>query len=349
MHNFSFNNKTISTSNKPYIIAEVGQAHDGSLGAAHAYIDAAKSAGADAVKFQTHIASEESTREDEWRVKFSYQDDSRYDYWKRMEFTQQQWSGLKEHCDKIGIDFISTPFSAKAVDLLEDLNVPFWKIASGEINNHPLLEQIAKTKKPIIVSSGMSSINELQSAVSLIREHGCPVAIMQCTSAYPCPADQVGLNNIALFKQLFDCPVGLSDHSGDIFAGLAAVSLGASILEVHIVFNKSMFGPDTSSSLTPDNLKRLVEGSEQIFTMTSNPVDKDKFADVEMKSLRKLFNKSIVIRHDLKAGEQLKAEDLVFKKPGKGISPEKIDEVIGKVLKHNVVADHILMDDDLVG
>jgi N-acetylneuraminate synthase len=349
MNTFKIKGKIVGTMHKPYIIAEIGQAHDGSLGLAHAYIEAVAAAGADAVKFQTHFASEESTKDEPWRIKFSYQDDSRYEYWQRMEFTEEQWKGLKEHAEKLEIDFISTPFSSKAIKLLDKLDVPLWKISSGDINNLPLLKEIAQTGKPVVLSSGMSPVSEVDTAVDLLREHKVPFAVLQCTTAYPCPVDKIGLNNIQEFSSRYACPAGLSDHSGRPFAGLAAVALGASILEVHVVFDKKMFGPDVSSSLTFDELRMLVEGSHDIYEMKQNPVDKDKIADEEMEPLRKLFHKSIVLSNDVKAGSQLSLDDLSFKKPGKGITPEQVDLVVGRVLKQTFPRDHFLSFDDFEG
>jgi len=347
MNIFKVKNRIIGNKYKPYIIAEVGQAHDGSLGLAHAYIDAAKKAGADAIKFQTHFAAEESTPQEQWRVKFSYQDASRYEYWQRMEFTDEQWVGLKQHADDIGIDFISTPFSSKAVTLLNKIDVPYWKIGSGEINNLPLIKEVAETGKPVIISSGMSSLLEVDAAVALLRSYDTPFAVLQCTTAYPCPSNKIGLNNIQEFSTRYKCPTGLSDHSGKPFAGLAAVTLGASILEVHVVFDKNMFGPDVSSSLTFDELSLLVQGVQDIFEMQMNPVDKDGLAENEMVSLRELFNKSIVLATNLDAGTILKIEHLRFKKPGTGLTTNQIGKVVGKKLKQTLTQDHFLSFDDL--
>lgn len=344
---FKFGDTEIGDKSKPYIIAEVGQAHDGSLGIAHSYIDAAKKSGADAIKFQTHIASEESTREEKWRVNFSYEDASRYDYWERMEFTEEQWGGLKKHADELGIDFISTPFSKKAVQLLNKLDVPYWKVASGEINNFPLIKEMINTKKPIILSSGMSTLKELNAAVELVKRGGCPYAVMQCTSSYPCPAEKVGLNVISQYLDFFDCPVGLSDHSGDIYSSVAAASIGASLFELHIVFNKNMFGPDAKSSITPERFSELRKALDYVFKMRMHPVDKDFLAESEMLELRALFNKSIVLSKALPAGTILSQEHFSFKKPGSGINPDNIDDVLGKKLKSNLPSDHILSFDDL--
>src|SRR5690242_6602660 len=168
------------------VIGEVALSHDGSLGLAHAFIDAIANSGADAVKFQTHIAAAESTLGEPWRVKFSKQDERRLDYWKRMEFTEEQWHGLKKHADERGLFFLSSPFSFEAVELLARVGVAAWKVASGEINNRPLFERMAATRWPFLISTGMSPIDEIDTAVHLVKEHQLPLAILQCTSVYPC-------------------------------------------------------------------------------------------------------------------------------------------------------------------
>ena len=187
-----------------------------------------------------------------------------------MEFSEDQWAGLKIHADELDIDFISTPFSSKAIKLLDNLDVPFWKVSSGDINNTPLLEEMALTAKPVVLSSGMSSIEELDKAVSILKKHKTSFAILQCTTSYPCPPEKIGLNNISNFRTRYKCPVGLSDHSGNIYSSLAATSLQASIIEVHVVFDKDMFGPDVSSSITFKELKSLVEGAKHIHQIFLN-------------------------------------------------------------------------------
>jgi len=236
--------------NSCYIIAEVAQAHDGSLGLAHAYIDAIADAGADAVKFQTHIAKAESTLDEPWRVKFSSQDKSRYDYWKRMEFSAEQWLKLAEHSRSLGLDFWSSPFSIEAAIILQKIGIKQWKIGSGEIYNPILVDYLLDTRLPILFSSGMSSIADLDNVINQAIKKSTPFGIFQCSSSYPTPPELWGLEVLSDFRDRYKCPVGLSDHSGDIYAGLAATTLGADFIEVHVTFDKKMFGPDTSSSIT---------------------------------------------------------------------------------------------------
>jgi N,N'-diacetyllegionaminate synthase len=328
------------------IVGEVAQAHDGSLGMAHAYIDAIANAGADAVKFQTHIAAAESTPNEPWRVHFSRQDATRYDYWKRMEFTEEQWHGLKKHADERDLTFLSSPFSVEAVDLLTRVGVGAWKIASGEINNLPMFERIATTGLPIILSTGMSPLSEIDAAVGRAKACGLPLTVLQCTSAYPCPPEKIGLNLISFFRDRYACAVGLSDHSGTIYPGFAAATLGIEVLEIHITLSREMFGPDVTASITTAELRQLVEGIRFIEKMNAHPLEKNALVS-EMKPLRDLFTKSVVARHDLPAGTVLGKEHLSAKKPGTGIPAERLPELVGRTLNRSVKADQILQESDL--
>jgi N,N'-diacetyllegionaminate synthase len=313
---------------------------------AHAFIDAIADAGADAVKFQTHIASAESTLSEPWRVKFSQQDVTRYDYWKRMEFSEEQWHGLKKHADACGLKFLSSPFSVEAVDLLSRIGVGAWKVASGEISNLPMFERIATTGLPIILSTGMSPLSEIDAAVGRVKAAGLPLTLLQCTSAYPCPPEKIGLNLISFFRDRYGCAVGLSDHSGTIYPGLAAATLGIEVLEVHVTLSREMFGPDVTASITTAELRQLVEGIRFIEKMNAHPLEKNALVS-EMKPLRDLFTKSVVARHDLPAGTVLGKEHLSAKKPGTGIPAERLPELVGRTLNRSVKADQILQESDL--
>lgn len=328
------------------IIAEVAQSHDGSLGMAHAFIDAAASAGADAIKFQTHIADEESSSEEPWRTKFSYQDESRLDYWRRMEFSPEQWNRLKQHADEAGIHFLSSPFSTKAVDLLENIGVSAWKIASGEINNTPLLDRVLATKQAIILSTGLSEFTEITAAASYIKAAGNPLALLQCTSQYPCAPEHIGLNVMDQFRDTFDCAVGLSDHSGTIYSGLAAATHQIQVLEVHIALSREMFGPDVIASITTDELKSLVEGIRYIESINNHPVDKSK-PDPNAQALRNIFMKSIFSSCNIKRGDTITADNITTKKPGTGIAANKFAQVIGKKANKDIAANSLLTKDDL--
>ncbi len=327
------------------IIAEVGQAHDGSLGTAHAFIDAVAGAGADAVKFQTHLADAESTVDEPWRVRFSRQDETRLDYWRRMEFTEAQWSGLREHAHERGLEFHSSPFSLEAVELLARVGIDRWKIASGEVGNRPLLAAVAADGRPVIVSSGMSDLPEVEQAVTMLREAGRDVTVLQCTSAYPCPPEELGLNLIAEYRDRFAVPVGLSDHSGTIAAGIAAATLGAAALEVHVTFSRQAFGPDVSSSLTIEELAALVNGVRFVTTALDHPATTDKASTRD--TMRSLFTRSVAAARPLPAGHILEAGDLTLKKPGTGIPADRLDSLLGRRTAHAVDPDRLLVDEDL--
>lgn len=328
------------------IIGEVGLAHDGSLGMAHAYIDAIATAGADAVKFQTHLAEAESTPDEPWRVHFSRQDATRYDYWRRTAFSESQWRGLSAHAEEQGLLFLSSPFSVEAVDLLERVGVAAWKVASGEITNTRMLERLAAAGRPVLLSTGMSPHAEIDRAVGKLQAANLPLAVLQCSSRYPCPAEALGLNLIAEFRTRYGCAVGLSDHSGTIYAGLAAATLGIDVLEVHVVLSQEMFGPDVPASLTTAELRQLVDGVRFIERALAHPVDKDTLAD-ELRPLRDTFMKSIVARVDLPAGTVLREEHLAVKKPAGGIPADRFAEFLNRRLKRAVAANSRLREDDL--
>ena len=320
-------------------------AHDGNLALAKEFVDAIAAAGAGAAKFQTHIAAAESTRAEPFRVTFS-RDASRYDYWIRTAFTADQWRQLADHCAAHNVTFLSTPFSAEAADLLDGLGVPAWKVGSGELGNIPLLDRLAGTRKPVILSSGMSPLAEIDAAVARVRAAGAAVAVMQCTTAYPCPPERVGLNVISELRARYGCPVGLSDHSGTTYPGLAAATLGIEILEVHVTLSRAMTGPDVPASITPEELQQLVDGVRFIGRMRASPVDKDAAA-LDMQPLRDIFTRSVVARTPLEAGTVLREDHLAAKNPGTGIPARRLPELIGRRLRRAIAADELLRDDDL--
>ncbi len=329
-----------------FVVAEVAQAHDGSLGTAHAFIDAVADAGAHAVKFQTHIAAAESTPAERFRVEFSTQDATRYDYWKRMEFSEKQWAELSRHARDRGLTFLSSPFSVEAVELLGRVGVPAWKVASGQLGDEPTFEVILATGLPVLLSTGMSRLDEVDAAVSRMRDRGVPFAVLQATSAYPTVPEKVGLNMLDVYRGRYGCPVGLSDHSGTIWPGVAAAALGAGIVEVHVVLSREMFGPDVTSSITTAELARMTEGIRDVAKMLSHPVDKDGLA-VELARVRELFTKSVVAAVDLREGTLLRREHLAAKKPGGGIAANRMDEIVGRTLKRGVAVDEMLSEEDL--
>lgn len=329
------------------IIAEVGQNHDGSLGQAHAFIDAIAKTGADVVKFQTHIAEAESTPGEPFRVPFSYEDANRYDYWKRMEFTKDQWAGLKRHAEEKGLVFMSSPFSDQAVILLQEIGITAWKVGSGEVNSWRMIEKIARTQKPVYFSTGMSSYAEIDELVAYARKLGMSFTLMQCTSNYPCTAENVGLNVLAQFRERYGCPVGLSDHSGLIYPALAAAALGASALEVHVTMSREMFGPDVSSSITTEELKRLAEGVRFIKDALAHPVDKDAQAK-ELEPLKKIFSRSALASTDLPKGSRISERYVVFKKQGSGLTEKDILKLEGRKTARLIKKGEPIKAEDLI-
>lgn len=331
---------------KPYVIAEIGQAHDGSLGFAHSYIDAVSHTGVDAIKFQMHIADAESGENDEFRVNFSRQDESRYHYWKRMEFSFEQWLGLKKHSEESGLEFIVSPFSMAAVECLRKLELKTYKIGSGEVNNYLMLSQIAEQADHVLLSTGMSTYDEIEGAVACLQRHTSNITLFQCTTNYPTTAFDLGLNVLAELKSRYDLAVGLSDHSGKIFASLAAAALGVDALEVHVVFDKRMFGPDTLSSITLDELSQLVEGVSYINTALSNPVDKNDIS--RFLELRRMFGKSLSAASDLNEGDELNRFNVETKKPaGLGMCPAEYERVLGKKLTRAKMKGDFIREEDL--
>lgn len=332
--------------NKPYLIAEIAQAHDGSLGILHSYIDAVAKTGVQAIKFQMHIAEAESSIHEPFRVKFSKEDATRYDYWKRMEFSLEQWKEIKKHCDEVGLDFICSPFSNMAVDWLEEVGVQTYKVGSGEVNNLLLLEKIVQTRKPIIISSGMSSFSELDETINFLKGKNAKFSILQCTTAYPTKPEQFGLNVINELKERYQVSVGFSDHSAKIATGIAAVALGAEILEFHVVFNRSMFGPDAIASLTLEETKQLVEAVNEVYTAQNSPINKNNID--AFKELKSIFEKSLAINKDLPKGHTITFADLESKKPsGFGISAKEFNNVIDKKLTNNKTKWDFLNEEDL--
>lgn len=331
---------------RTFVIAEIAQAHDGSLGILHSLVDAVAGAGVDAVKFQVHIADAESSSLEPFRVRFSPVDATRFDYWKRMELSVRQWGQLKERCEALGVEFLATPFSNAAVDLLEEFGVRRYKVGSGDAANPLLLERIARSGKEVILSTGLGVIDELDAAVDMLRRRQVPHALLQCTTRYPTAAEDVGLAWLARLRERYGCPVGLSDHSGTIFPGLGAVALGAVAVEAHVTFDRRMFGPDARASLTVDEFAKMVEGIRFLEKARGN--GPDKVLDEAKEELRRMFGKSLAVNRDLLAGHVLQFEDLEGKKPADGGVPVgEVERVIGRALACNKQRWDFIRQDDL--
>lgn len=329
-----------------YLIAEVAQAHDGSLRTALSYIDALAATGVDAVKFQVHIADAESSQFEPFRVPLSSDDKTRYDYWKRMEFSLEEWTKLKGFCEEKGVEFLASPFSNAAVDLLEKIGVKRYKIGSGEVNNFLLLEKISRTGKPVILSSGMSSFGELDKTADFLKRKKMNFSILQCTTAYPTKPEEYGLNVIEELKQRYRVSVGYSDHSASIGTCIAATALGADILEFHAVFDKRSLGPDALSSLEIKEIQQLVEEIRKIEKALKNPVNKNNNANFS--DLKNIFEKSLAVNKNLAAGDNLNFEDLEAKKPkGFGIEASQFERIIGKRINKDLRQWQFLKESDL--
>ena len=322
------------------IIAEVGSVHDGSFGNAIKLADLALDLGADVVKYQTHIAEAETLPDAPSPGYFSAE--SRFEYFNRTGFSLKQWHDIKQHCDQIGIEFASSPFSESAVQWLEEIGVDRYKVPSGEVTNLPLLSTLKSTGKPILLSSGMSNWEELDQAVGELQ--GADVTVMQCTSMYPCPTEKVGLNVIEEMAQRYRCAVGFSDHTRSNSAAFAAVCKGAVCIEKHLTFSNAMYGSDAPLASEPDDFRAMVKGVREISTLLQVPVDKD---DIEpFVQMKHIFQKSIVANDDLSSGKQITPQMLAYKKPGSGICASRFRELIGAKLVRDVKAGEMLSEAD---
>ena len=262
------------------IIAEIGNTHEGSLGLAKRFVRVAADCGVDVVKFQTHLFDAESLPNAPQPAYFK--DESREDYFNRTGFSLAEWKELRRYAmEECGVRMFSSPFSLEAVDLLEEVGVDAYKIPSGEVNNVPLLEKVAPLGKQVILSSGMSSWEEMDLAVSTLREHGCEdLVVLQCTSEYPCPPESAGLNVMQELAERYGCPVGYSDHTRGAGIPVAAVTLGAVLVEKHFTLSKNLYGSDAWNASEPDEFAALVEAIRAVDTALASPVDKDsKVAD----------------------------------------------------------------------
>lgn len=330
------------TPHKTMIIAEVGSVHDGSEGNAIKLIEAAAGCGVDAVKFQTHIPEAETLPDAPMPPYFK--GEPRFEYFKRTGFTLDQWRQFKRVCDSLGIIFLSSPFSEAAVDLLEQMGMAQYKIPSGEVTNLPMLEKIARLGKPILLSSGMSSWDELDQAVAAIQKYEAPLTLLQCTSQYPCPYEKVGLNVMVEMKQRYGLPVGLSDHTLTTYSSFAAVTLGATVIEKHLTFSRLMYGSDARHSLEPGEMADLVQGIRAIDVMVSSQVDKDDLSPYA--EMKRIFEKSLVAKVDIPEGTVLTRDLIGIKKPGTGISASRLSEFLGKTVKRNIPVDKLVQEED---
>ena len=325
-----------------YTIAEIGMTHDGSFGLAKQLTAGAIESGADIVKYQCHIADAETLRSAPPPPYFS--EESRFDYFSRTAFSAEQYAELVQFCHDRDVLACISVFSLEAVDVVAASGADIIKIPSGEVSNIPMLRHAASTGLPVIMSSGMSDWASVDRAVETFRdvESFC---LVQCSSIYPCPPEEVGLNLIQEMQERYSLPIGLSDHSLGGATAVAAVALGAKVIEKHFTLSKGLYGPDARFSLDLDEFKRMTEDIQFVAQACQSKVSKDdleKYAE-----MKRVFEKSIVIKGGVKKGDTLGIENLSFKKPGTGISAECTDDVQGRVVNKTIEHDTMLQWEDM--
>lgn len=312
------------------IIAEAGVNHNGSLDLAKRLVDAAKESGADIVKFQTGNPTALTSR---YAEKAEYQkentgaDESQLEMLKKLMLSHEEFYELKDYCDTVGIEFLSTPFDLGSIDFLEKLGCDIWKIPSGEITNLPYLEEIASTHKPIIMSTGMATLDEVSDAMQVLKRNGTgEITLLHCTTQYPAPYESVNLRAMLTLKEKFGCRVGYSDHTKGIEVPIAAVAMGAEVIEKHFTLDRNLPGPDHKASLEPDELKKMVSFIRHIEQAMGDGVKKPSESEIPNMIVAR---KSIIASRDIRKGEILTADNITTKRPGNGISPMKWYEVLG--------------------
>jgi len=334
---------------KPYIIAEIGANHNGDMDLARKHIDVAKQFGADSVKFQSWDKSIFSKKvyDDNFFLTDDYRDRTDHTLQSIVEefaLTKEQMGELAMYCQKVGIDFASTPFEPSQVDPLVEFGAPWIKIASMDVNNDRLLQKAGETGLPVVVSTGMASLGEIDGAVAMLEAaNAAQIVLLHCTALYPTPVEEANLRNIETLRQ-FGHPVGFSDHSLGPTLSLAAVALGAVVIEKHYTLDKEMFGWDHKMSMSPEEMKVLVEGSAKIHAAMGSP--RRAIGDQEM-GQRAAFRRSIVAARKIAAGEVLTAECITYRRPGTGIVPTMAAHVIGMKALHDIPDDTMIFLNDL--
>lgn len=329
--------------NKVYIIAEAGVNHNGDIKLAYQLADVAKMAGANAVKFQTFKAEKlvsQTAPKASYQKKVTSADESQLDMLKKLELSEADHIELKRYCDKIGIQFLSTAFDRASIDFLNILKLPIMKIPSGEITNYPLLVKIAQTKKKIILSTGMSNIEEIQAAINVLEENGAEdITILHCNTEYPTPFKDVNLLAMKQMAKILDKPIGYSDHTRGIEVPIAAVAMGARVIEKHFTLNRDMEGPDHKASLEPEELKRMVESIRNIEIALGDETKRP--SNSEKKNIF-VARKSIVASREISEGEIFTENNLTTKRPGSGISPMLWMNIIGRKAKRDFGKDELI-------
>lgn len=317
---------------KKIIIAEIGSTHDGSMKLAKESIKIAAKSGADCVKFQMHIAEEETLKNAP--SPYYFKTETRFEYFKRTAFNFNQWKELVKHCKKYKVEFLCSPFSLKAVDILEKLKVKYYKVPSGELTNLPLIAKLAKTRKKIFLSTGMSSWKEIDQATKLLKNENC--LVMQCSSIYPCDIKDVGSNIFYDLKKKYK-KFGFSDHTTSFAASCLAASLGAQVIEKHFTLSKKLYGSDAKFSMEPMEFKDFCKIIKDIWHIQKFKINKNNLK--KFSSMKKVFEKSIVSKKYIKKGSKIKFEDLNYKKPGDGIRADQYKKIIGKIVNKDIDVD----------
>jgi len=337
MTTFEIQGRKIGADHPPLVIAEVGINHEGDLRKAIKLVDAAVKAGAECIKFQSHITAAEMIPTDIKPGKIS--DERLWDIIHRCELSEEEELKIKGYCERKGILYLCTPFSREAADRLERIGVSAFKIGSGECNNLPLIDHVARKGKPIILSTGMNDIPSIRESVQVIRKHRVPYMLLHCVSIYPAPYDKIRLNAVVQLRKEFKVPVGLSDHSFGIYTCLGAVALGAAALEKHFTISRSWPGPDNPFSIEPHELKDLVVGSRAVW----RALEGDKAIQKEEKPVIEFAYASVVSIRDIKKGEILSLDNIWVKRPGTGkILVDQFYKVLGKKARTEIPKDRQL-------
>lgn len=334
------------------IIAEAGVNHNGDLNLAKKLIDCAAAAGADYIKFQTFRA-EDTVSAAAQKAPYQIRNTSdtgnkQLELLRQLELNAAAHQELYDYCQAKKIKFLSTAFDEHGLDLLKKFNLDFYKIPSGEITNAPFLRYLAEQKKPLVVSTGMSNLLEIEAAIQVLEKSGCQrtnITLLQCTTAYPCPVDEANLTAMQELAKHFGTKVGFSDHTPGIEVSLAAAALGASIIEKHLTLDRNLPGPDHQASIEPQEFVALVKGVRIIEKALGSGIKTPSTSERENSVIAR---KSIHLKKALKAGHCLSQADLVMKRPGNGISPMELDSVVGSVLKHDLPEEHQLQLTDLI-
>jgi N,N'-diacetyllegionaminate synthase len=326
-----------------YIIAEAGVNHNGSYELAKKMVEVAKKCGVDAIKFQTFQADKMVTAQSkkaEYQEKNTGNTESQLKMLKNLQLSQSEFKRLKNDCDALKIEFLSTPFDHESIDFLLKLKMKRWKIPSGEITNLPYLLKIAKTEMPVILSTGMATLDEVKKAVEILREYGVKdLFLLHCTTEYPTPFKDVNLKAMLTLKEKLCLPVGYSDHTMGIEIPIAAVTMGASIIEKHFTLDRNMVGPDHKASLEPNELKAMVKSIRNVEMALGDGIKKP--AESEKKNIC-IARKSIIAKKEILKGELFTEENLIVKRPGNGISPMKWFDVIGTKATKNFEQDELI-------